>query len=284
MHSRSLAYLMLTAAPALLAQEWDASASGKGWARVDRDGSCVFLDPEGRALRSWVKDGGLLGSVDLSKAPGMPERWVFDSLGHAWVVMGTQLLHVEKGGKVDKKETLPGPVSDVAWDTRGFVLSYKGAAAFLEKRDYKTGAVIWSLGKKAEGTAEHPIAITDEGSTLSWSADGFRLSVVDAKGKAVGEMVFTSGQGAAAQAPADSAARGPLRWWLGHNVVFSAIPGSQVPASGISGLVLVRMDLAGSALTFLPTGVTEDHQFLGLTDTEAVLEKPGGGLVFVPVN
>jgi hypothetical protein len=116
------------------------------------------------------------------------------------------------------------------------------------------------------------------GSSLSLSSfDG-------TKGTALGETVFTLNNAAAPTLALGGRERGPLGWWLGKAVVMAAVPGSQVPSEKKTGLLLARLDLSTGSVEFLPTGVTEDHHLIGIIDSEAMLMKPGGGLVFVPVR
>lgn len=287
---RPLQALLLTPflALAVQAQEWDASKSALGWTRVDRDGSMAFYDPAARLVRAWAKDAGALGVLDVSKLPGAPEKWVMDSLGQAWVVVGNQLLYVEKGGKIGRKETLPGEVMDLAWDPKGFLLSFKTAAPYVEKRDFKSGRLLWAYGKKpGEGVsgAGFRIAVTDEGALLIMESTGFTATLVEgAKGKLNGNVVPATAAGTAPPANLDPAHLGGMGWWLGHNVLFQAVRGSAIPSVQLNGLVLVRLDISASQVDFLPTGVGEDHVLVGVTDTEAVLMPPTGGLVFVPIK
>lgn len=275
-------------AVAVHAQEWDAVKAAQGWARVDRDGSMAFYDPVTRTIRTWAKDAGILGTLDASKLPGAPEKWVMDSRGNAWVVAGNQLLHVEKAGKIARKESLPGEVMDLAWDPKGFLLSFRTATPYVEKRDYSNGRVLWAYGKKPEDSTPGDgfrIATTDDGALMIMEPSGFTATLVDgAKGKLNGSLVPATAAGAAPPANLDPAKLGTLGWWLGHNVLFQAVRGSAIPSANLHGLVLVRLDLSASQVDFLPTGLTEDHALIGVTDTEAVFMPPTGGLVFVPIK
>ncbi len=269
------------------AQDFDPVKAASGWSRLDIDGSSVFLVPGGKALQVWSREGGLTDALDLSKAGLTPEKWVLDSRRNAWLVAGTSLQWLERSGKPGKKEGLPAEVGDIAWDAKGFVISYRTAAPYLEKRDYKSGSVIWSFGsrpKPEEASARtlHRIAVNDEGAILLMSGSGFSIQVLDGtKGKPVGESVFTFRGGGAPPLELGSQDRGPMAWWLSHEVAFAAVPGSQAPWAGMQGLLLARMDFAKATLEFLPTGAPEDHFLLGVTDTDAILMNPKGGLVFV---
>ena len=62
----SIAVVTLVASSAF-AQAWDPVKQATGWARVDKDGSIAFYDPASRRIYSWMREGGILGSVDVSK-------------------------------------------------------------------------------------------------------------------------------------------------------------------------------------------------------------------------
>jgi hypothetical protein len=256
---------------------------------VDRDNSCTFFDAASQTLQTWMKDGGIIGSLDISKAGITPERWVLDSLGNAWIVSKTTLQLVEKTGKPGRRETLPMEVGDLAWDTKGFFLCYRGREPYLEKRDYKTGQVTWSYGSKPQkadtsSKIQNRIAVSEEGHVLMASGASFGLLRVDGmKGKPLGQAVFTLNETATPDMAPGEGDRPALTWWLGHNTGFMGVPGSQVAMAKMAGLLLARLDLSKGSLTFLPTGVTEDHILIGVTETEAILQAPTGGLVFLPL-
>lgn len=283
-------FLVLTGSLAQAQPEpWDPVQSARGWSRVDRDGSSTFFDPATQTLQTWMKDGGVMSSLDISKAGFAPEKWVLDSQGNAWLISKTTLLQIDKHGKVGKRETLPSEVGDLGWDAKGFALCYRSRTPYIEKRDYKTGQVIWSFGPKPqkEDTASKAlqrIAINEDGQVILASGVSFAVETLDAqKGKSIGQTVFTVGDAPAPTLAFGDADRPSLAWWLGHGTAFMGLPGSQNPAAKIQGLVLARLDLAKGILDFHPTGVTEDHVLTGVTETEAVLQAPKGGLVFVPL-
>lgn len=285
--SPAVSLVLMGCALTAQAQSWDPVQKAMGWSRVDRDGSCTFFDPETKTLQTWMRDGGITGSLDISKAGVLPERWVLDSQGNAWLVAKTSLQQVEKTGKLGKKDTLPLEVGDLAWDAKGFVLSYLSREPYLEKRDYKSGQVIWSYGTKPQKgevspRIQHRIAVNEEGNVLLTSGATFSFLQIDGlKGKVLGQTLFTFRDAVPPEMVLGEADRPSLSWWLGHGTGFVGVPGSQVPAAKMQGLLLARLDVSKGVLTFLPTGVTEDHVLLGVTDTEAILQPPAGGLVFL---
>ncbi len=261
-----------------------------GWARVDKDGSCTFFNPATRSLDTWMKDFGVTSTLDVSKLDATPEKWLVDPYGSGWIVSGSTLYQITKSGKLGAKVNLPGEVVDLGWDTKGFVLLYRSTEPYLEKREYTKANVIWSAGRKPRNPEvglppSRRLVISEEGSVLVATGSSLYLQSYDgAKGNPVGDAVFTLNNAAPPNLAPGGKERGSLNWWLGKGVVFAAVPGSHIPSERKSGLLLARMDLAGSTLEFLPTGVTEDHKLLGLLDAEAILMKPGGGLVFVPIR
>lgn len=271
------------------AQGYDPVQKATGWSRVDRDGSCTFFDAGTKTLQTWTKDGGITGSLDLSRAGLTPEHWVLDSQGNAWLVSRATLLQVDKKGKPGKAEALPAEVGDVSWDAKGFVLCYRTREPYLEKRDYKHGQVIWSYGAKPQkGDAVdkvlHRVTVNEDGHVILASGPSMALWIIDAaKGKSLGQTVFTFQEARTPDLALGEGERPPFAWWLGHSMGFMGIPGSMVPAAKMAGLLLARLDIPKGTLDFLPTGLTEDHVFLGVTETEAILQAPKGGLVFVPL-
>ncbi len=268
--------------------------TGTGWARADKDGSCTFYNPATHSLDTWMKDFGVTGSLDLSKLEVTPEMWVLDPFGNAWVVSGTTLYHVDKNGKPGATVRLPGEVADLAWGTMGMFLLYRGPEIYLEKRDYTRAGLIWSSGKKPKGPngeaapaamALARLVVSEDGNVLVANGSSLSLSSFDGnKGAFMGEVKFTQNGAAAPSLSLGGKARGALGWWLGKAVVMAAVPASQVPGEKKAGLLLARLDLAGGSVEFLPTGATEDHKLIGVLETEAVLMKPGGGLVLVPIK
>lgn len=269
------------------AQGFDPIQKAAGWSRVDSDGSCTFFDPGTQALQTWTRDEGITGSLDVSKSGVIPERWVLDSQGNAWLVAGTTLQWVDKTGKPGRKETLPMEVGDLAWDTKGFLLSYRSREPYLEKREYKSGSVTWSYGSKPQKgdsapKSLHRIAVSEEGHVLLGSGPSLSFVQIDGqKGKLLGQVVFTHDGNAAPSLALGETDRPAISWWVGHTTGFLGVPGSQVASVKMQGLLLARLDLSKGLLTFHPTGLSENHVLLGVTDSEAILRAPAGGLAFV---
>jgi len=281
----------LSAAPL---QDSDPMKTATGWARADKDGSCTFYNPATRALETWSKDFGVTGSLNLSKLDVMPEKWVLDPSGNAWIVSGTMLYQVDKNGKPGTTVKLPGEVVDLGWGTKGFFLLYRGAETYLEKRDFAKAALLWSSGRKprasdsvatsASNAADH-LVISEDGSVLLTNGSNLSLSSLDGnKGTSLGDSLFTLNNVAAPTLSLGGKVRGALGWWLGKTVVMAAVPASMVPSEKKAGLLLARLDLSAGSVEFLPTGATEDHKLVGVLESEAILMKPGGGLILVPVR
>ena len=276
------------------AQAWDAATRAIGWAKQDKDDSFTFYDPQERALRTWARDGGLLRTIPLGKLEAPPERWVVDPRGNAWVAHGTTLTLVDRGGRLVTSTRIPAEVGDLCWDTRGFVLSYRTAEPFLEMRDFKTAAVLWSFGAKpAKGdgpapTHRRPVLTDDAGNVILADGASLSLSILDgASGRKLSEsaLAFNGGRAPALEGPAVD--RGPLALWPGRGVVFAALRTAQVPAAHrgtLQGAVLARIDLVNLALAFLPTGLDEAHALVGVLDSDAVFVSPKGGLMLVPIK
>ncbi|MDE3244826.1 MAG: hypothetical protein KGN80_01975 [Acidobacteriota bacterium] len=268
--------------------------SAAGWAKLDKDGSCTFYDAASKSLETWSREFGVTGSLSLSKLEATPEKWVLDPFGNAWVVSGAVLYQVAKNGKPGASVRLPGEVVDLGWDTKGFFLLYRGPETYLEKRDYAKAGLIWSAGRKPKAQEEGApsvaggadrLVVAEDDKVLVAGGSSLSLSTFDGnKGTHVGQVVFMLNNAAAPSLVLGGRERGAMGWWLGKSVVMAAVPASQVPTEKKAGLLLARLDLAAGHLEFLPTGVTEDHKLLGLLDAEAVLMKPNGGLVFVPIK
>ncbi len=275
-------------------QGTDLVKTAAGWAKADKDGSCAFFNPTTRSLEIWSKDFGVTGTLNLSRLEASPEKWVLDPFGNAWVVSGAMLYQVDKNGKPGSTIKLPGEVVDLGWGTKGFFLLYGGTGTYLEKRDYLKASLLWSSGRKPKTTEEgssaaaggaERLAVSGDGNVLLANGSSLSLSSFDGnKGTLLGETVFALNNAPAPNLSLGGKERGALAWWLGKSVVIAAVPASQAPTEKKAGLLLARLDLAGGSIEFLPTGVTEEHKLIGVIDTEAVLMKPGGGLVFVPIK
>ena len=278
----------------LAAQSWDAPTQATGWSHQDKDDSFTFYDSQSAALHTWSRDGGLQRSTPVGKLSAIPEKWAIDPHGNHWVISGLTLSQVGPSGKLLKTSKLPAEVADVAWDVKGFVLSYRAPEPYLEKRDF-TGSVLWSYGVKPsreEGPAamnRRPILIDDAGNLLLASGASLNLVVLNGgTGRKEAEVTLSLPDGSRAPLLEGSATeRGPLASWPGKEVVFAAVKATQVPAQmrdAIQGLALARLDLRAMRLEFLPTGLGESHLLIGILDSDAVFVSPTGGLVLVKVR
>lgn len=276
------------------AQTWDAATRATGWAKQDRDDSFTFLDPASRTLHSWARDGGLLRSISAGRVEGTPERWAVDPRNNAWIVSGTTLIHVDPTGRSLGSLRLPAEVGDLCWDAQGFILSYRTAEPYVEKREFRLGDVVWSFGAKPpkrEGPAlanRRPVVLDDSGNILMADGNTLNLSILEAtSGRKLGETSFRLGGQPIPPLEGYAADRGPLAPWFGNAVVFASLNASQVPAAqrgSLQGQVLARLDLAKGQVEFLPTGLDEAHVLVGVLDFDAVFASPKGGLLLVKVK
>ncbi|MCE1205595.1 MAG: hypothetical protein LWW79_13435 [Holophagaceae bacterium] len=280
--------------PALRAQSWDAATQARSWAKQDKDDSFTFFDPNSRMLHTWMRDGGVIGSVPAGKSDEPPERWVMDPRNNAWIARGTTVTQIDKTGHVILNLKVPAEVGDVCWDAKGFVLSYKAPEPYLEKRDFK-GSLLWSFGakpSKGDGPLpqnRRPIVLDDSGNLLMADGNALNLAILDGNsGRKLGETSLLLGPGQPAPALEGYVVdRGPLAIWPGKGVVFAAVRAAQIPAqlrATLQGLALARLDFAQSRLEFLPTGLDESHILVGILDSDAVFVSPRGGLMLVKVK
>lgn len=285
------AALIAIANPSLLAQEWDAAKLAKGWSRLDPiDGSGTFHDAVGRRLVIWAPGVGMLRTIDISRHDAVPERWVVDN-EKVWVVSGTSLKQYTLSGPQWGSFTLPAEVADMELTpSDGVYICYKTVDPYIEKRNIKTGSVLWSYGKKPRQgdlstRALHRMVVNDEKNVLLISREAMSMVVIDRdKGSALGEALFTYNDKLPPPLKLGDKERTPVVRWFGKGVVFQAIPASSFPGLGLQGLALARFDTTASAVEFLPTQVTEDHLLVGIHEDRAVFIAPGGGLFFVPIR
>lgn len=292
---------VLAAALPAAAQSFDPPSQAKGWAHQDRDFSFTFFDQASRALVTWDKGFGVMNTLSLAKLKDEPSMWLMDRYNNAWVVCGDTLTFMTKDGKVDRKEKLPAEVADLAWDSQtGFVLCYKTAEPYLEMRNMKDGSVMWSHGVKPRAPKkgeEAPAARSlyrvcmkslPGGDSQVLFTDGPGLDMTVLAGKNGDPLVRTALRLKGQPGPAldyEKVEPGALCLFFGKDVAYAAVDSTALPpaaAPGLNGLLLARLDLVSSAITFLPTGFMPDHRFIGVVDGQAVFIKPGGGLAFVP--
>ena len=228
----------------------------------------------------------------------VPERWVLDSYNRIWMVCDGRLAVLGKDGKPETILPLPAAVEDMAVGRDGVLILYRTMKPYLEKRDLKTGAVLWSFGDRnqAKEAAAQPLLVPLNRMTLGadgtvYIAEGASMAftVLDpAKGpKEPGQTFFTCQDAIPARAILGRVGRGPLLSWGGKEVIFCVFMPSQVKSCGApesKGLLLARFDLAKGTLEWLPTPLAEGHRLVGLLDTEAVFLAPGGGLAYAPIH
>lgn len=274
----------------LMAQDWNAPALAKGWARQDVTGALTFYDADSQVLRTWSKDGSASGTLSLSQISTRPEYWFLDVYDQAWVVSGTQLIYLDKTGRVLRKSSLPGEVSDLTWNRTGIYLVYKQDSVYIEKRDLKQGDVLWTYGTKpkkgASTQAPHlfRLALSDSGPLICTLGPDLNVLMVDPlTGKEQGKSFLSYNNSPAPALQVFATDRQPIRWWSRKSVVIANIPGSQLPQKA-AGQFLAKLDLSQGSVEFLPTGLEEGHILVGIQDDEATFMKPGGGLVFLTLK
>ncbi|BDU68732.1 hypothetical protein GETHOR_08330 [Geothrix oryzae] len=338
----------------LRAQAWDPDRATHGWAFQEVDGSLIFFDPASRALKTWMKEAGLLSSLTLTlpevrkpaaKSPraapmakgatdydaagallygiptyqrtpskpagakvevpsegtaceAQPERWVLDAYNRIWMVCDGQLAVLGKDGRAETLWPLPGQVEDMALGRDGLFLLYRTLKPYLEKRDLKSGAVLWTYGDRAQlkEAAAQPLlvplnrmALGADGTVFLAEGASLAFTVLDpVRGpKQPGQTFFTCREDLPARALLGRQGRGPILPWAGREVVFGVFTPAQVKSCGApesQGLVLARFDLLKGTLDWLPTPLAEGHRLVGLLDHEAVFLAPGGGLAYAPIH
>ncbi len=351
----TLMIIGVAAATPLRAQGWDAGKHASGWAFQEVDGSFLFFDPTARSLRTWMKGGGLLASLQVSlpadqkpaaaaklsppppkavsdysaaaatlygipnrqrvssaaakpalqgasatpaQCTAVPERWVLDSYNRVWMVCEGRLAVLGKEGVPVNVLSIPAPVEDMAVARDGILLLYRTLKPYLEKRDLKTGAILWTFGDKTqakEATTEpmrvpvNRMALGADDSIYIAEGASMALTVLDPmKGpKDPGQLFFTAREAASGHAVLGPGGRGPMLSWAGRDVIFSVFTPKQVRSCGApesKGLLLARFDLARGTLEWLPTSLDQSHRLVGLLDTEAVFLAPEGGLAYTPIH
>jgi hypothetical protein len=276
------------------AQPWDAAGQATSWAKQDKDDSFTFFEPRTRFLHTWLRDGGVMNSISLAKLEAEPVRWVVDPRNNAWVAYGTTLALLDRTGRTITSVKLPAEVGDLCWDAKGFVISYRTAEPYLEKRDFKNADVLWSFGAKPpkrEGPApanRRPVVADDGGNVLMADGTSLNLSILDgASGRKVAETTLTLNGAPVPALEGAAVEREPLALWPGKGIVFAVVKAAQVPAAlrgTATGLVLARLDLPHAQLEFQPTGLDEGHTLVGILDSDAVFVNPKGGLMLVKVK
>lgn len=290
-----LGILLGLAATAGHAQDWDGATRAASWAKQDKDDSFTFYDAQGRFLHTWMRDGGVFRSVPLAKFDGEPERWVIDPRGNAWVAQGTTLTQLDRSnGRNITSVRLPAEVGDICWDPRGFVISYRTAEPYLEKRDYTGKDVLWAFGakpSKGDGPAptnRRPIVSDDSGNVIMADGNSLNLSIIDGStGRKLRETNLRLEGAPAPLLEGNTTERRSICLWAGKGVVFAALTANQLPAAQrgtMEGIVLARLDITRSSLEFLATGLDPSHLLVGILESDAVFVNPRGGLMLAKIK
>jgi hypothetical protein len=230
--------------------------------------------------------------------PLLPERWVLDSYNRVWMISGGQLAILGKEGAPVNILSIPAAVEDMAVVRDGILLLYRTLKPYMEKRDLRTGAILWTYGDKnqVKDAAAEPLRVPINRMALGlddaiYIAEGASMAftVLDPrKGpKDAGQVFFTSPEAVSNRAVLGPVGRGPMLSWAGRDVIFSAFAPKQVRSCGApasEGLILARFDLARGALEWVPTALDPGHRLVGLLDAEAVFVAPEGGLAYAPIH
>lgn len=275
----------------LVAQDWDAQRSAKGWCRLDPiDGTGTFYDAASRRFHQWTPGLGTTKTINAVNMDAAPDRWMIDG-ETLWLVVGNVLKKYRTDGKLEDEFKLPAEVADLELVPQdGFYLSFKAVKPYVEKRNLKSGSVMWTYGDKPKkdeisSRSLHRIAVNGDRNLIVASGDSLFVELVDhKKGKALGQAVFAYKDQVPPPIQLGDRDRPPLVWGFAQNVAFQALPASSVPALGLTGLVLARLDFSNSAVEFLPTPFSEAHLLVGIQEDRAVFLAPSGGFVFAPVH
>lgn len=228
----------------------------------------------------------------------VPERWVIDSYSRTWMACDGRLVILNKDGQIENALAIPAAIEDMAVGREGILILYRTLKPYLEKRDLRTGAVLWSYGDRSQvkDAAAQPLlvplnrmALGTDGTVYLAEGPSLAFTVLDpVRGpKEPGQTFFTCHDALPGRAMLGSVGRGPMLSWAGKDVIFSVFTPSQIKACGApesKGLMLARFDLANGALEWIPTNLPEGNRLVGLLDREAVFLAPGGGLAFAPIH
>jgi hypothetical protein len=251
-----------------------------------------------RTTAAPAKPAPLQASAIPATCAAVPERWVLDSYNRVWMVCEGRMAVLGKEGVPENIMALPAPVEDMVVARDGILLLYRTVKPYLEKRDLKTGAILWTFGDKDQlkDLAVQPLRVpmnrmalgTDDTIYLA-EGSSMAFTVLDpVKGpKDPGQLFFTCQEAVPTRAVLGPTGRGPMLSWAGKEVVFGVFTPKQVRSCGApesKGLLLARFDLAKGAMEWLPTTLSEGHRLVGLLDTEAVFLAPDGGLAYAPIH
>lgn len=228
----------------------------------------------------------------------VPERWVIDSYSRTWMACDGRLVILNKDGQIENALAIPAAIEDMAVGREGILVLYRTVKPYLEKRDLRTGAVLWSYGDRsqAKDAATQPLlvplnrmALGTDGTVYLAEGASLAFTVLDpVRGpKEPGQTFFTCHDALPGRALLGSLGRGPMLSWAGKDVIFSVFTPSQIKSCGApesKGLVLARFDLLSGSLEWIPTSLPEGNRLVGLLDHEAVFLAPGGGLAYAPIR
>jgi hypothetical protein len=274
-------------------------ASAKGGSDYDNAAALLYGIPSRqRPATTPAKLAPQQAAAIPTACAAVPERWVLDSYNRVWMVCEGRMAVLGKEGVPENILALPAPVEDMAVAGDGILLLYRTLKPYLEKRDLKTGAIIWTFGDKEQlkDLATQPLRVPMNRMALGaddtiYLAEGASMgfTVLDpVKGpKAPGQLFFTCQDALPTRAVLGSVGRGAMLSWAGKEVIFGVFTSKQVRACGApesKGLLLGRFDLAKGSMEWLTTTLSEGHRLVGLLDTEAVFLAPDGGLAYTPIH
>lgn len=275
-----------------------AAAPPRATSDYDAAGALLYGTPRRQRAPSAAVAPVVKEAPEAAASEALPERWVIDSYSRTWMVCDGRLVVFSKDGQIENALALPAPVEDMAVGREGILILYRTAKPCLEKRDLRTGSVIWSYGERdqlKEASAQpllvplNRMALGMDGTIYVAEGASLTFTVLDpVKGpKDPGQTFFTCQDAIPGRAVLGRVGRGPLLSWAGKDVIFGVFTPSQVKSCGApesKGLVLARFDLLNGALEWLPTPLAEGHRLVGLLDHEAVFLAPGGGLAYTPIR
>ncbi|HEX4846418.1 MAG TPA: hypothetical protein VFV26_09385 [Geothrix sp.] len=264
----------------------------------DAAGALLYGIPRRQRAQPAAVAPAVKEAPEAAASEALPERWVIDSYSRTWMVCDGRLVVFSKDGQIENALALPAAVEDMAVGREGILILYRTAKPCLEKRDLRTGAVVWSYGDRdqlKEASAQpllvplNRMALGMDGTVYVAEGASLAFTVLDPiKGpRDPGQTFFTCQDAIPGRAALGRVGRGPLLSWAGKDVIFGVFTPSQVKSCGApesKGLVLARFDLMNGALEWLPTPLAEGHRLVGLLDHEAVFLAPGGGLAYAPIR
>ncbi|HJV39316.1 MAG TPA: hypothetical protein VJ528_10790 [Geothrix sp.] len=272
-------------------------ASGRVASDYDAAGALLYGIPQHQRPRAAATKPTPQPAPEAA-CEAVPERWVIDSYSRTWMACDGRLVILNKDGQIENALAVPAAIEDMAVGREGILVLYRTLKPYLEKRDLRTGAVLWSYGDRAQvkDAATQPLlvplnrmALGTDGTVYLAEGASLAFTVLDpARGpKEPGQTFFTCHDALPGRALLGSVGRGPMLSWAGKDVIFSVFTPSQIKSCGApesKGLVLARFDLLNGALEWIPTELPEGHRLVGLLDHEAVFLAPGGGLAYAPIR